>query len=215
RMAVRDNGRGMGPEVVARVFEPFFTTKPIGQGTGLGLSMVYGIAKQSGGFAEVISKEGEGAVVAVYLPAVMAEAPAEPALSGKVRGAGEQILVVEDDPQVRSIARRALQEAGYAVYEAITGLAASNFIASHPGMIDLVVSDVVMPGVNGRELADLLRVTNPDLPILFMSGYPGTDIERRGLKVDQATFLAKPFTPEELVAAVTAVLARRSGSRMR
>ncbi|HET6837492.1 MAG TPA: PAS domain-containing protein [Gemmatimonadales bacterium] len=214
RIAVRDNGKGMPPEVAARVFEPFFTTKPIGQGTGLGLSMVYGIAKQSGGFAEVMSTEGEGTLVAVYLPAVLPELPVEPVLSGKVRGAGEQILVVEDDPQVRAIARRALQEAGYAVYEAITGLAASNFLTSHPGLIDVVVSDVVMPGVNGRELADQLRVTHPDLPILFMSGYPGTDIERRGLKIDQTTFIEKPFTPDALVAAVSGAIADRSGSRL-
>jgi PAS domain S-box-containing protein len=214
RVAVRDNGRGMSAEVATRVFEPFFTTKPIGQGTGLGLSMVYGIAKQSGGFAEVVSREGEGSVVAVYLPEVMAELPVEPVLSGKVRGAGEQVLVVEDDPQVRAIARRALQEAGYAVYEAITGLAASNFITSHPGLIDIVVSDVVMPGVNGRELADQLRVTVPDLPILFMSGYPGTDIERRGLKIDRTAFLEKPFTPDALVAAVSGALTRRSDSRI-
>ena len=214
RLAVRDNGRGMTPEVAARVFEPFFTTKPIGQGTGLGLSMVYGIAKQSGGFAEVISGEGEGTVVAVYLPAASTEPLAEPVLSSQVKGAGEQILVVEDDPQVRAIARRALQEAGYAVYEAITGLAAINFITSHPGLIDLVVSDVVMPGVNGGELANQLRGTHPDLPILFMSGYPGTDIERRGLRIDQTAFLEKPFTPDKLVLAVSGALASRPNSRI-
>jgi two-component system, cell cycle sensor histidine kinase and response regulator CckA len=209
RLAVRDNGVGMPPEVTARAFEPFFTTKPIGQGTGLGLSMVYGIVKQSGGFAEVISKEGEGTVVAVYLPAVSDELTALPMPSSRSRGTGEQILVVEDDPQVRAVARRALQEAGYAVYEAITGLAASNFMASHPREIDLVVSDVVMPGVTGRELADQLRVTDPDTPILFMSGYPGAEIERRGLKVERATFIQKPFTPDALVAAVNDTLARR------
>ena len=209
RITVRDNGSGMPQDVAARVFEPFFTTKPVGQGTGLGLSMVYGIVKQSGGFADVVSKEGEGTAVAVYLPAVTSEVPAQPVLSGKVRGGGEQILVVEDDPQVRAITRRALQEAGYAVYEAITGLAASNFITSHPGLVDLVVSDVVMPGVNGRELADQLVATHPDLPILFMSGYPGTEIERRGLTVDRANFIQKPFTPDALVLAVSDVLARR------
>jgi PAS domain S-box-containing protein len=211
RLVVRDNGAGMSPVVAARVFEPFFTTKPVGQGTGLGLSMVYGIVKQSGGFAEVTSREGDGAVVEVYLPAVSVEPSAEPVLSARGRGTGEHILVVEDDPQVRAIARRTLQEAGYAVYEAITGLAASNFIASHPDVINLVVSDVVMPGVNGRELADQLRVTNPGLPILFMSGYPGTEIERRGLQVDRTTFIQKPFTPDALVAAVGGALARQPG----
>jgi CheY-like chemotaxis protein len=96
------------------------------------------------------------------------------------------------------------------VYEAITGLAATNFITSHPGEIDLIVSDVVMPGVNGRELADQLQVTHPDMPILFMSGYPGSEIERRGLKVARASFLQKPFTPDALVATVSEILASRS-----
>jgi PAS domain S-box-containing protein len=210
RLAVRDNGSGMPPEVVNRVFEPFFTTKPIGQGTGLGLSMVYGIVKQSGGFADVISKPGEGTVVAAYLPPVSDEPAAELVTLATVRGAGEQILIVEDDPQVRAVTRRALQGAGYAVYEAITGLAATNFITSHPGEIDLIVSDVVMPGVNGRELADQLQVTHPDMPILFMSGYPGSEIDRRGLKVARASFIQKPFTPDALVAVVSEILARRS-----
>ena len=173
RLAVRDNGSGIPPEIAARVFEPFFTTKPLGQGTGLGLSMVYGIVKQSGGFPELISQPDEGTTVAVYFPAVRDEPAVERMAATRMRGAGEQILVVEDDPQVRAIVRRALQAAGYAVYEAITGLAAINFMAAHPGEIDLVVSDVVMPGVNGRELAEQLRSAHPELPILFMSGYPG------------------------------------------
>jgi PAS domain S-box-containing protein len=208
RLAVRDNGAGMPPEVAARAFEPFFTTKSVGQGTGLGLSMVYGIVKQSGGFAEVNSKPGEGTVVTVYLPFVSEELTLEPVTSPGVRGQGEQILVVEDDPHVRAVARRALQGAGYAVYEAITGLAAINFMTSHPGEVDLVVTDVVMPGVNGRELADHLRVTYPDVPILFMSGYTGTEIERRGLVLDHATLIQKPFTPDALAAAVHRVLSR-------
>jgi PAS domain S-box-containing protein len=213
RLAVRDNGTGMPADVAARVFEPFFTTKPMGQGTGLGLSMVYGIVKQSGGIPELISRPGEGTTVALYLPVVSEE----PALAlmpvAGIRGGGEQILVVEDDPQVRAITRRTLQGAGYAVYEAITGLAAINFMDSHPGEINLVVSDVVMPGVNGRELADQLRITHPDVPILFMSGYPGSEIERRGLRVDRDSLLVKPFGPEVLVAAVGAALARQPTPR--
>jgi DNA-binding response OmpR family regulator len=130
-----------------------------------------------------------------------------------LRGAGEQILVVEDDPQVRAVCRRALQGAGYAVYEAITGLAALHFMASHSGEIDLIVSDVVMPGVNGQEMADRLRDSHSEVPILFVSGYPGTEIKRRGLDPTKATFMAKPFTPEELVAAVHDALARRPSSK--
>ncbi len=212
RLAVRDNGVGMTPEVATRVFEPFFTTKPPGQGTGLGLSMVYGIVKQSGGVPEVMTTPGEGTVVAVYLPTVSEELAAEPMVTTSVRGAGEQILVVEDDPQVRAVARRALQGAGYAVYEAITGLAAIHFMASRPGEIDLIVSDVVMPGVNGREMADQLRISHPDVPILFVSGYPGAEIERRGLDLGSATLIQKPFTPDVLVTAAHDALARRPSS---
>jgi PAS domain S-box-containing protein len=208
RLAVRDNGTGIPADVALRVFEPFFTTKPIGQGTGLGLAMVYGIVKQSGGFPELVSTPGEGTTVGLYLPAMSEEPAVDVAPMAGIRGAGEQILVVEDDPQVRAITRRTLQGAGYAVYEAITGLAAINFMDSHPGEIDLVVSDVVMPGVNGRELADQLAITHPDVPILFMSGYPGSEIERRGLRVDRTTFLEKPFAPEALITAVGAALAR-------
>ncbi|HZN98703.1 MAG TPA: response regulator [Gemmatimonadales bacterium] len=210
RLAVRDNGAGIPPETAIRVFEPFFTTKPLGEGTGLGLSMVYGIMKQSGGFPELISRPGEGTTVAVYFPAVSEEPAMERSVATPVRGTGEQILVVEDDPQVRAIVRRALQGAGYAVYEAITGLAAINFMAAHPQEIDLVVSDVVMPGVNGRELADQLRITHPQLAILFMSGYPGAEIERRGLQLKRTSFIQKPFTPDALVSVVSDTLARRA-----
>ncbi|HEX7336542.1 MAG TPA: PAS domain-containing protein [Gemmatimonadales bacterium] len=212
RLAVRDNGGGMTPEVAACVFEPFFTTKSPGQGTGLGLSMVYGIVKQSGGFPEVVSRPGEGTMVAVYLPAATEEAPAEPAAVAGVRGAGEHILVVEDDPQVRAVARRALQGAGYSVYEAITGVAAVHFMSTHPGVISLVVSDVVMPGVNGRELADQLRISHPEVPVIFVSGYPGAEIERRGLDPEREMLIPKPFTPDVLIGAVHAALTRRPSS---
>ena len=212
-IAVRDNGTGMTPEIAKRVFEPFFTTKPVGQGTGLGLSMVYGIVKQSGGFPELVTNPAEGTTVAVHLPSVTEEPAAKTSPSAGGRGEGEQILVVEDDPQVRAIIRRILQSSGYAVYEAITGLAALNFMESHPGEIDLVVTDVVMPGVNGRELADHLQVAHPDVSILFMSGYPGSEIQRRGLQVDRAAFLKKPFTSEALTAAVHEVLNRKSSTR--
>ena len=214
RLSVRDDGVGMPPEVMARVFEPFFTTKSVGEGTGLGLSMVYGIVQQSGGFVELDSTPGDGTVVSVYLPCVSEELTSGEKPTATLRGQGERVLVVEDDPQVRAIARRALQGAGYVVYEAITGLAALNFLASHTGEVDLVVTDVVMPGVNGRELADHLRVAHPEVPILFMSGYSGADIQRRGLLLERANFIRKPFTPDALTTIVSKVLALRpSASR--
>ncbi len=209
RLSVRDDGVGMTPEVAARVFEPFFTTKAPGQGTGLGLSMVYGIVRQSGGFSEVTSTPGGGTVVAIYLPAAIEEPAAEAVVPARARGTGEQILVVEDDPQVRSITRRALQGAGYTVYEAMTGQAAIHFVASHSDQVDLIVSDVVMPGVNGRELTDHLRVAHPEVPVLLVSGYPGAELERRGLDPARTPFIQKPFTPEALVTAVHEALARR------
>jgi CheY-like chemotaxis protein len=176
--------------------------------------MVYGIVKQSGGFSEVVSKPDEGTTVAVYLPMVAEEAVAEPVAEATVQGAGELVLVVEDDPQVRAIVRRTLQNAGYSVYEAITGLAALHFMDAHPGEIDLIVSDVVMPGMNGREMAEQLGRNHPDVPVLFISGYPGVEIERRGLKVGRAAYLQKPFTPDALTAAVHNALARRPASRL-
>jgi PAS domain S-box-containing protein len=209
RLSVRDNGSGMAPDIAARVFEPFFTTKPVGQGTGLGLSMVYGIVKQTGGFPDITTAPGEGTTVAIYLPAVSEDPADEPVAVTKVQAGGAQILVVEDDPRVRAVTRRTLQAAGYAVYEAITGLAAINFLDAHPGEIDLLVSDVVMPGANGREMADLLRSSHPDVPIVFMSGYPSTEIERRGLKVEPGRILQKPFSPEALIAMVSQTLSRR------
>jgi CheY-like chemotaxis protein len=199
----------MAPDIAARVFEPFFTTKPVGQGTGLGLSMVYGIVKQTGGFPEITTAPGEGTTVAIYLPAASEDSSDEPVAATRVQTGGAQILVVEDDPRVRAVTRRTLQAAGYAVYEAITGLAAINFLDAHPGEIDLLVSDVVMPGANGREMADLLRSSHPDVPIVFMSGYPTTEIERRGLKVEPGQILQKPFPPEALIAVVGDTLSRR------
>jgi two-component system cell cycle sensor histidine kinase/response regulator CckA len=208
-LSVRDNGSGMAPDIAARVFEPFFTTKPVGQGTGLGLSMVYGIVKQTGGFPEITTSPGEGTTVAIYLPAVSEDPADEPVPETKVQGGGAQILVVEDDPRVRAVTRRTLQAAGYVVYEAITGLAAINFLDAHPGEIDLLVSDVVMPGANGREMADLLSSRHPDVPIVFMSGYPSAEIERRGLKVEPGRILQKPFSPEALIGMVSESLSRR------
>jgi PAS domain S-box-containing protein len=207
-LAVSDTGCGMEPEVQARIFEPFFTTKPIGQGTGLGLSTVYGIVKQSGGFVWVYSEPGEGSVFKVYLPEAkagrVAEAPPEPAMPP--RGGSETILVIEDEEIVRSLAARGLRDHGYTVIETRNGVEAFEYIQEHPGTVDLLLSDVVMPEMGGRELAQKLMSLDPELPILFMSGYTGEDVVQRGLLDPGAPFQQKPFTPAALASKLRTML---------
>ena len=211
-LAISDTGCGMGAEVQARIFEPFFTTKSIGQGTGLGLSTVYGIVKQSGGFIWVYSEPGEGSVFKVYLPEVRAAQPAEaiPAPLPEVPGGGtETILVIEDEDVVRSLAMRGLRDYGYIVVEAENGSQALRYIQQHPGEIDLVISDVVMPEMGGRELGQNLVLFDPDLPILYMSGYTGDDVVQRGLLDPGAPFQQKPFTPATLASKIRTMLDQR------
>jgi two-component system cell cycle sensor histidine kinase/response regulator CckA len=211
-LAISDTGCGMDAEVQARIFEPFFTTKSIGQGTGLGLSTVYGIVKQSGGFIWVYSEPGEGSVFKVYLPEVRAAQPAEaiPAPLPEVPGGGtETILVIEDEDVVRSLAMRGLRDYGYTVVEAENGSQALRYIQQHPGEIDLVISDVVMPEMGGRELGQNLALFDPDLPILYMSGYTGDDVVQRGLLDPGAPFQQKPFTPATLASKIRTMLDQR------
>jgi CheY-like chemotaxis protein len=207
-LAVSDTGCGMEPDVQARIFEPFFTTKPIGQGTGLGLSTVYGIVKQSGGFVWVYSEPGQGSVFKVYLPEArasrMTEAPPLP--TPVPRGGSETILVIEDEEIVRHLASRGLRDHGYTVIDAKNGADAFQYIQEHPGTVDLVLSDVVMPEMGGRELAQSLALSDPDLPILFMSGYTGDDVVQRGLLDPGAPFQQKPFTPAALALKVRSLL---------
>ena len=208
RLAVRDNGRGMAPDTAARAFEPFFTTKGVGQGTGLGLSMVYGIVKQSGGFARIESAERVGTAVRIYLPLVDATVAAPPPTEAAPRGRNETILVVEDEVIVRSVAFTALRNAGYVVFQAPNGSAALKFLEGHPGQVDLVLTDIVMPRMNGRELAEAIWARHPGLPILFMSGYSDDEVIRRGVTLAGANFIAKPFTIHALATAVRAQLNR-------
>jgi CheY-like chemotaxis protein len=208
RVSVSDNGVGMSPDVAARAFEPFFTTKVVGRGTGLGLSMVYGIVKQSGGFLGMESVPDQGTAFTVHLPLVDAEL-AEPIVSPMApQGQGETILVVEDEPVVRSLVLRILEAYGYRVYQAPTGAAALEFLAKPGTEVDLVVSDIVMPRMSGRELGAKLREQFPGLPILYMSGYSGTEIKQQGLIEEGAPFLQKPITPDALAIAVRSELDR-------
>ncbi len=207
-LAVSDTGCGMEPDIQARIFEPFFTTKGIGQGTGLGLSTVYGIVKQSGGYVWVYSEPGEGSVFKIYLPAAAlgqtSETPPDPLAVPE--GGSETILVIEDEEIVRNLACRGLRDHGYTVIEARNGAQALLYIKQHPGTIDLVISDVVMPEMGGRELAQRLAEYDPGLPILFMSGYTGDDVVHRGLLDPGAPFQQKPFTPVGLATKVRAML---------
>ncbi|MGH7519332.1 MAG: PAS domain S-box protein [Gemmatimonadales bacterium] len=207
-LAVSDTGCGMSPEVQARMFEPFFTTKPVGQGTGLGLSTVYGIVKQSDGFVWAYSEPGRGTTFKIYLPEATLPAPAvrPGATNGDLQGAGETILVVEDEAMVRGLAVRCLTEHGYRVVEARTSGEALAYVEGNPGTVNLVLSDVVMPMMGGRELSQRLTRVAPALPVLFMSGYTGEDVVQRGLLDAGAPFEQKPFSPESLARKVREML---------
>jgi two-component system cell cycle sensor histidine kinase/response regulator CckA len=202
-LAVSDTGQGIGKETISHIFEPFFTTKRIGEGTGLGLATVYGIVKQSDGYIWVYSEPGQGTTFKIYLP-LMHETASRPAIVAEpVRSRGaETVLVVEDEASVRTVMKRALEHAGYRVLEAGRTSDAIDILTKHSGQISLVLTDVVMPGKGGPELADWIKQLAPHIPVLFTSGYPDGEIARRGLLDPGAVFLQKPFTPAALVRAV-------------
>ncbi|OLC04426.1 MAG: hypothetical protein AUH46_04245 [Gemmatimonadetes bacterium 13_1_40CM_70_15] len=207
-LAVSDTGTGMHPEAKAHLFEPFFTTKEVGKGTGLGLATVYGIVKQSGGYIWVYSESGSGTSVKIYLPRSdqpVQPVPRPPVLAGLPTGT-ETVLVVEDAEAIRSLARKVLTAQGYTVLEAGDGVEALQIAERHTGMLHLVLTDVVMPGMSGRELAQRLAPLRPQLKLLYMSGYTGDAVVHRGVLEDGLPFLAKPFTPEDLASKVRDVL---------
>jgi PAS domain S-box-containing protein len=208
RLTLSDSGLGMDRETQARIFEPFFTTKPVGQGTGLGLSTVYGIVKQSGGFVWVYSEPGLGTTFKIYLPQVGTGngGPARTDSTPAARGGSETIMIVEDEDMVRELASRGLREHGYRVIEARQGLDALRRLETDPGAVDLVISDVVMPEMGGRELARRLTLLRPSLPVLFISGYTGEDVIDRGLLEAGAPFEQKPFAPDGLARKVREML---------
>jgi CheY-like chemotaxis protein len=200
-LAVSDTGHGMDRDTLAHAFEPFFTTKGVGHGTGLGLSTAYGIVKQSDGYVWAYSEPGRGSTFKVYLPVTGADAAssAPPAPAPWRAGRGESVLLVEDDEGVRRMIRRALEEGGYRVLEAANGLAALELVTSTSGRIGLVLTDVVMPGMSGRDLADRVAELRPGTPVLFTSGYTDGEIVRRGLLHPEAAFIQKPFGPDAIV----------------
>jgi two-component system cell cycle sensor histidine kinase/response regulator CckA len=203
-LSVTDTGSGIAPNVLGKIFEPFFTTKEVGKGTGLGLSTVYGIVKQSGGFIFADSKIGEGTRFVIYLPVHREEASA--AKSAKVAKPKENelwgsgtVLLVEDEPMVRAVAERALTRHGYKVITADNGEDALEVLRTGQ-IIDLLVSDVVMPGMDGPTMVAEARKDRPDLKILFMSGYAEEQL-RKSINVDNVSFLPKPFSVQELAEA--------------
>ena len=202
-LAVTDSGVGMEPAVRERIFEPFFTTKEVGKGTGLGLSMVYGIVQQSGGTIQVYSEPGHGTTFKIYLPGVDEPAEQSPRPEAPPRRGTETVLVCEDEPAVRELAREVLEDYGYTVLEARDGREALDVAASHAGPIELLVTDVVMPRMNGSELAARLTTERP-LRVVYMSGYTETSMMRDGAA--GGTFLQKPFSPLVLARTVRAVL---------
>jgi len=210
-LAVTDTGIGMTSDTVAHIFEPFYTTKESGRGTGLGLSTVYGIVKQSGGYIWVYSEPGKGTTFKVYLPRVeervevssTAQIPAAAARDGK-----ETILLVEDEPSVRELTRMVLSKRGYAVLEALNPADAERLAGSHGSEIHLLLTDVVMPGMSGHELAKRLTARHGNLRVLYMSGYTHNVIAEDGTLEEGLSFLQKPFTPQVLAQKVRETLDR-------
>jgi two-component system cell cycle sensor histidine kinase/response regulator CckA len=207
-LAISDTGVGMSEATRARIFEPFFTTKQVGKGTGLGLATVYGIVKQSGGFIWVYSEPGQGATFKVYFPVVdKVSAPlirqAQP--EGTPRGS-ETVLLAEDATGVRAVAREILERLGYRVLEASNGRAALELASRTPGSIDLLLTDVVMPEISGKQLVDQFKLLRPETRVLYMSGHTDDAIVRHGVLEPGTSYLQKPFTPETLARKVREVL---------
>jgi two-component system, cell cycle sensor histidine kinase and response regulator CckA len=209
-LAVSDTGCGMDEKTRARIFEPFFTTKGPDKGTGLGLAMVYGFIKQCSGHVFVHSEPGIGSTFKVYLPAVdgtpAAEKP-QPAVTAMPHG-DETILLVEDNPGVRALTRHALQTCGYAVLEASHGKEALHLASTHAGSIHLLVTDVVMPDIGGRAVAERVVTIKPGIKVLYLSGYTDDAVVRHGVLQSETAFLQKPFTPSSLAQKVRSVLDR-------
>ncbi|HTZ50874.1 MAG TPA: response regulator [Spirochaetia bacterium] len=209
-LVIHDDGRGMDPETASHLFEPFFTTKPIGEGTGLGLAMVYGAVKQNGGFIDVQSAPGCGTTFHIYLPRHAGEAkPADTAdAAAPLRGGRETVLIVEDEPGVLKLTRSMLEPLGYTVLTSRSPNEAVRIACEQQGKVDLLVTDVVMPEMNGHELAATLRTLHPGLKCLFMSGCTGDIIADHGELDEAVSFVEKPFSAQRLAERIRRTLER-------
>ena len=207
-LSVTDTGHGMDAATLQRIWEPFFTTKPPGRGTGLGLASVYGAAKQSGGFVWADSEPGRGTTVQVYWPEIRAavEPTAEAAPLPPLVGGSETLLIVEDEELVRALAVRALRSFGYTCHQAHDASEALRLLDERETSLDLLITDVVMPGMSGRELGDRLARLRPGIPVVYTSGFTDEDVIRRGMLEEGRPFLQKPFTPHDLARAVREAL---------
>ncbi len=207
RMSIVDNGKGMDAETQRHLFEPFYTTKGPGHGTGLGMASVHGIVRQNEGAVTVTSGVGRGTTVNVFLPRAATAVAKDAAIEDNApRGGTETVLVVEDEPQLLRLAIRSLENHGYTVLSASSPDEAIAIASRHIGSLDLLVTDVVMPGMNGRSLAEQLVATVPNLKCLFMSGYTDGAIGADGKIDEHVHFLQKPFSPDALAAKVRRVL---------
>jgi CheY-like chemotaxis protein len=207
-LTVSDTGIGMDAETQAHIFEPFFTTKAKDKGTGLGLATVYGIVKQSGGYIWVSSERGRGSTFKIYLPKVeeAGESVHFPEVSGHPVGASETILLVEDEKEVRALSAKILQRIGYKVLESTSPEDALQISERHTEPIHLLLTDVVLPRMSGRKIAELLAPLRPGMKVLYMSGYTDDTVVRSSLLEGGTVFLQKPFTPATLVRKVREVL---------
>jgi CheY-like chemotaxis protein len=214
-LRVRDDGTGMDDTTRARIFEPFFTTKEIGRGTGLGLSTVFGIVRSSRGSISVESGPGSGSTFTVLLPETTEAPPKESVPTGAKPGpaSARRVLVVDDEPVVRKIVVHVLRRAGYDVLDADGPAAALAVLAGSTVGIDLLVTDMLLGGESGRTLANEVRLRFPDVPVLYMSGYPDGALEPEKALRPGDPFIHKPFTPDAIVSAVERALARSAATR--
>ena len=209
-ISVSDTGQGMDSETQRKIFEPFFTTKEVGKGTGLGMAIIYGIIKQHNGYINVYSEPENGTTFRIYLPLSTGETGevikvrhAEPQ-----EGGTETILLVEDDPTVRDLNRMILEDAGYTVIEAVDGQDALDKFMERPSAVDMLVTDVIMPKIDGKKLCGEIEKIHPNMKVLFMSGYTKDIVIKRGILDDELNFLSKPVTSTELLRKVRHILDR-------